>query len=159
MNSWKEIANYFGQSVRTVQRWEHDLQLPVHRIGKGKRSPVYAVVAELKFWRGTSARRDPFKVDRQERQHDPNGSRREAKLAARLDQPAEAVAESTVRQQRNTEVREKNILALKSRSSTLGKPVFALPSDATEERTGLARIEKWLDLADAAMASRRRKTP
>jgi hypothetical protein len=30
------------------------LHLPVHRIGHGKRSPVYANVAELRFWLNTS---------------------------------------------------------------------------------------------------------
>lgn len=43
--------------------------------------------------------------------------------------------------------------------STLAKPVFALPGDVTEERSGLARIERWLDLADTALAiAPRRKT-
>src|SRR5215475_1870514 len=54
LNSWKEIARFLDRGVRTVQRWERDLQLPVHRIGKGKRSPVYAFVPELKFWVATS---------------------------------------------------------------------------------------------------------
>ena len=54
LNSWKEIASYLDRGVRTVQRWERDLHLPVHRIGKGRRSPVYALVPELKFWLITS---------------------------------------------------------------------------------------------------------
>lgn len=60
LNSWKEIANYLERGVRTVQRWEHELNLPVHRIGNGKRSPVYANVSELRFWLSTSeaARRE-----------------------------------------------------------------------------------------------------
>jgi len=50
LNSWKEIAAYLGRGIRTVQRWERDLSLPVHRIGKGKRSPVFAMPRELNFW-------------------------------------------------------------------------------------------------------------
>jgi hypothetical protein len=50
LNSWKEIASYLDRGVRTVQRWERELGLPVHRIGKGKRSPVYAITTELKLW-------------------------------------------------------------------------------------------------------------
>jgi hypothetical protein len=50
LNSWKEIASYLDRGVRTVQRWERELHLPVHRIGKGKRSPVYAITTELKLW-------------------------------------------------------------------------------------------------------------
>ncbi len=34
LNSWKEIAAYMGRGVRTVQRWERDLALPVRRLGK-----------------------------------------------------------------------------------------------------------------------------
>lgn len=50
LNSWKEIASYLDRGVRTVQRWERTLGLPVHRIGKGRRSPVYAITTELKLW-------------------------------------------------------------------------------------------------------------
>ena len=50
LNSWKEIAVYLHRGIRTVQRWERDLDLPVHRIGKGKRSPVFAKTSELNFW-------------------------------------------------------------------------------------------------------------
>ena len=50
LNSWKEIANYLGRGVRTVQRWERDLGLPVHR-PKGKdRSAVLAFPEELDKW-------------------------------------------------------------------------------------------------------------
>lgn len=41
---------YLGRGVRTVQRWEEELQLPVHRIGTGRRSPVFAFEHELRFW-------------------------------------------------------------------------------------------------------------
>lgn len=116
LNSWKEIAAYLGRGVRTVQRWEQELQLPVHRIGKGRRSPVFAVVSELKFWTVTSAGRNAYNmVERQAMQPDSNGPKREAQLAARLHQLAQAVAESSVRHQRNAEALQKNILALRSR--------------------------------------------
>lgn len=119
LNSWKEIASYLGRGVRTVQRWEQKLQLPVHRIGKGKRSPVFAVVSELKFWMVTSAGKNPFKVaDKPGMPRESSGPRREAQLAARLHQLAQAVAESSVRHQRNAEALEKNILVLKSRFSS-----------------------------------------
>ena len=50
LNSWKEIANYLGRGVRTVQRWERDLGLPIHR-PKGKdRSAVLAFSEELNAW-------------------------------------------------------------------------------------------------------------
>src|ERR1700752_2940541 len=55
LNSWKEIASYLDRGIRTAQRWERELQLPVRRIGKGKRSPVFAIASELNFWRTTAA--------------------------------------------------------------------------------------------------------
>ena len=117
LNSWKEIASYLGRGVRTVQRWEHELQLPVHRIGKGRRAPVYAVASELKFWMMTSTRTTAI-GDREKMPADSNGGKREAQLTARLHQLALAVAESSVRHQRHAEALEKNILALRSRFSS-----------------------------------------
>jgi hypothetical protein len=32
LDSWKEIAAYLGRSIRTVQRWEREEGLPVHRL-------------------------------------------------------------------------------------------------------------------------------
>jgi hypothetical protein len=50
LNSWKEIADYMGRGVRTVQRYERDLRLPVHRpAGKG-RSAVLAFADEIDHW-------------------------------------------------------------------------------------------------------------
>jgi hypothetical protein len=57
LHSWKEIAQYLDRGVRTIQRWEHGLGLPVHRIGKGKRSPVFATASELNFWLSTVVER------------------------------------------------------------------------------------------------------
>src|ERR1035438_2476394 len=34
----------------TVQRWEHSKGLPVHRVGEGKRVPIYALKYELDDW-------------------------------------------------------------------------------------------------------------
>ena len=117
LNSWKEIAGYLGRGVRTVQRWEQELQLPVHRIGKGRRSPVFAVVLELKFWMVTAGRNAFNPVEIRKMQQDWNGPKRGAQLAAKLHQLAQAVAASSVRHQRNAEALEKNILALRSRVS------------------------------------------
>ena len=55
LESWKEIAEYLGREVRTVQRWERDQGLPVHRHAHHKRSSVYAFPAELDRWRSGRA--------------------------------------------------------------------------------------------------------
>ncbi len=50
LNSWKEIANYLGRGVRTAQRWERDLKMPVRRPRAKSRSAVIAMSAELDAW-------------------------------------------------------------------------------------------------------------
>jgi hypothetical protein len=50
LNSWKEIAAYLGREPRTIQRWEKDEGLPVHRHLHSKRSSVYAFPQELDNW-------------------------------------------------------------------------------------------------------------
>ena len=50
LTSWKEIAGFFGKSVRTVQRWERMLGLPVHRPGKNLSGIVLADPAQLEAW-------------------------------------------------------------------------------------------------------------
>lgn len=50
LHSWKEIAKYLGCGVRTVQRWEHDLALPVRRPRGEIRSAVIALTSELDDW-------------------------------------------------------------------------------------------------------------
>src|SRR5437868_4500490 len=47
--SWKEIAAFFGKGVRTVQRWEHSLGLPLSR-PTGSRNVVVATESELREW-------------------------------------------------------------------------------------------------------------
>ena len=49
LRSWKEIAAKFGVSARTVQSWEADLGLPVHR-NPGAKGRVYAYETELDDW-------------------------------------------------------------------------------------------------------------
>src|SRR3954471_16390533 len=50
LDSWKEIASYLGRGIRTVQRWEREEGLPVHRLDHAKRGSVYASRRELTTW-------------------------------------------------------------------------------------------------------------
>src|SRR5262245_53530185 len=52
LESWKEIAAYLGRSARTVQRWERQEGLPVHRLAVDKLGSVYADRSELDAWWG-----------------------------------------------------------------------------------------------------------
>jgi hypothetical protein len=51
MTSWKEIAAFLGKSVRTAQRWERELALPVRRPQESdKNNVVIARREELERW-------------------------------------------------------------------------------------------------------------
>ena len=50
LTSWKEIAQYLGKGVRTVQRWEKTLHLPVRRPNRHARGIVCAVPNEIDLW-------------------------------------------------------------------------------------------------------------
>src|SRR5467141_972750 len=52
LNSWKEIAAFLQKDVRTVQRWEKNERLPVHRKPHERLSSVYAYESELEAWWG-----------------------------------------------------------------------------------------------------------
>src|SRR5882724_42444 len=50
LESWGEIASYLRREIRTVQRWEKTLGLPIHRLNVGRNSSVYAYPSELDKW-------------------------------------------------------------------------------------------------------------
>lgn len=50
LESWKEIATYLRRGTRTVQRWEREEALPVHRLQHEKLGSVYAYRGELDAW-------------------------------------------------------------------------------------------------------------
>src|SRR5947208_2320338 len=50
LTSWKEIAEYLGKGVRTVQRWEIELGLPVRRPLGSDKHVIVALTAELEQW-------------------------------------------------------------------------------------------------------------
>ena len=54
LSSWKDIARYLGKGVRTVQRWERDLGLPVRRpIGAAQKSAVVLHRGDVDAWLAT----------------------------------------------------------------------------------------------------------
>ena len=124
LNSWKGIATFLDRGVRTVQRWERDLQLPVHRIGKGPRSPVYALVPELKFWVATSGVNSHRALQAVESGNGiPTNGRPKIlspietsrRLMAESLKLVRSVAETSVRQQRQAEILQKRIIEMRSK--------------------------------------------
>jgi hypothetical protein len=68
LTSWKEIAHFLGKGVRTVQRWEATLGLPVIRPGNGRSGIVMARAGDLETW---------IFNGRQHARHDAGRSRQE----------------------------------------------------------------------------------
>ena len=50
LETWKEVAAFFGKDERTVKRWEAERGLPVHRLPGATRSRIYVEVNELERW-------------------------------------------------------------------------------------------------------------
>ncbi len=66
LHSWKEIASYIGRGIRTVQRYEVQFDLPVHRPSGRSRSSVMAFSDEIDAWltrSPTHSRQDAFIVE------------------------------------------------------------------------------------------------
>lgn len=59
LNGWKEISAFLGKSVRTVQRWEREFGLPVHRVGSAGSEVVFAWREELARWSRSAAQAAP----------------------------------------------------------------------------------------------------
>lgn len=55
LHGWKEIASYLGRSTRTVQRWEREYGLPIHRVGAARGEVLWASRAELDRWKESHA--------------------------------------------------------------------------------------------------------
>jgi hypothetical protein len=58
LSGWKDIANYLGKAVRTVQRYEYELGLPVHRPAGKLRGSVIAAKSDLDAWVATMPARE-----------------------------------------------------------------------------------------------------
>jgi tetratricopeptide (TPR) repeat protein/TolB-like protein len=51
LDSWKQISAYVGRDVRTCQRYEQELGLPVHRLDESAKARVFAYEDEIDSWR------------------------------------------------------------------------------------------------------------
>lgn len=78
--SWKEIAQYLGKGVRTAQRWEQTLHLPVRRPKGQSKGTVLAIPKELDLWLQSMFR--------------PNGDKPRSELEKLRERVAELLAEN-----------------------------------------------------------------
>jgi hypothetical protein len=63
-SGWKEIAKYLGKGVRTVQRYEREVGLPIHRVAGKSHGSVITTKAELDGWVNGGARQTEYKPKR-----------------------------------------------------------------------------------------------
>jgi hypothetical protein len=116
LSSWKEIANYLRRGVRTVQRWEQQYRLPVHRPAGKDRSAVFALASEIDYWQ----QHCPIKDGNGTGAGDGNGATASdgkgnghfampAQQFQRVRQNAQRAKEQTVELRRRTETLQTNL--------------------------------------------------
>ena len=65
LSGWKEIANHLGKGIRTLQRYELELALPIRRLGGKPKGSVFATAEELDAWVSTSLIRAGSQISKQ----------------------------------------------------------------------------------------------
>ena len=60
LSGWKDVARHLGMGVRTVQRYERLMGLPVRRPAGRSRGSVVATISELDAWVTASPIREAF---------------------------------------------------------------------------------------------------
>jgi hypothetical protein len=92
--------------------------LPIHRIGTGKRSPVYATVTDLNFWISTTEAARAPKITPQlvhPARGNSNPIEDSRRLLAAARNLAQTIAETSVRQHRQAEILQARIMQMRSR--------------------------------------------
>ena len=109
LNSWKEIASHLERGVRTVQRWESELGLPVRRTGRGKRGAVYALVSELDLWRVTSGAVVGKELDPGSERAAGSAVEESRRLLSSVQSMVQSVSMTTVRQRQQAQALQKRL--------------------------------------------------
>ena len=127
LNSWKEIATYVGRGVRTVQRWEQELQLPVRRPRGKQRSAVIALKQDIDLWLRA-----------------PHGEERVCK--------PHVTAEAHARLRKNTEALRARTIALLESSDRVRRQVDRA-LEIAKLKNGIHAIKAGVEKAKAAVAA------
>src|SRR5215471_4786077 len=65
VTGWKNIARHLGMGIRTVQRYERHMNLPIRRPAGRMRGAVLATKSELDAWVAASPIRETFQLSNQ----------------------------------------------------------------------------------------------
>ena len=120
LNSWKEIASHLERGVRTVQRWESELGLPVRRTGRGKRGAVYALVSELDLWRVTSGAVVGKELDPGCERAAGSAVEESRRLMTNIQSMVQSVSMTTVRQRQQAQALQKRLDEMRRRLRKTG---------------------------------------
>lgn len=120
LNSWKEIASHLERGVRTVQRWESELGLPVRRTGRGKRGAVYALVSELDLWRVTSGAVVGKELDPGPERAAGSAVEESRRLMSNIQSMVQSVSMTTVRQRQQAQALQKRLDEMRRRLRKTG---------------------------------------
>ncbi|MGE5736085.1 MAG: hypothetical protein ACM34E_13415 [Acidobacteriota bacterium] len=120
LNSWKEIASHLERGVRTVQRWESELGLPVRRTGRGKRGAVYALVSELELWRVTSGAVVGKELDPGSERAAGSAVEESRRLMSNIQSMVLSVSMTTVRQRQQAQALQKRLDEMRRRLRKTG---------------------------------------
>lgn len=120
LNSWKEIASHLERGVRTVQRWESELGLPVRRTGRGKRGAVYALVSELELWRVTSGAVVGKELDPGSERAAGSAVEESRRLMSNIQSMVQSVSMTTVRQRQQAQALQKRLDEMRRRLRKTG---------------------------------------
>jgi predicted glycosyl hydrolase (DUF1957 family) len=120
LNSWKEIASHLERGVRTVQRWESELGLPVRRTGRGKRGAVYALVSELDLWRVTSGAVVGKELDPGSERAAGSAVEESRRLMTNIQSMVQSVSMTTVRQRQQAQALQKRLDEMRRRLRKTG---------------------------------------
>ena len=120
LNSWKEIASHLERGVRTVQRWESELGLPVRRTGRGKRGAVYALVSELDLWRVTSGAVVRKELDPGSERAAGSAVEESRRLLSSVQSMVQSVSMTTVRQRQQAQALQKRLDEMRRRLRKTG---------------------------------------
>jgi len=120
LNSWKEIASHLERGVRTVQRWESELGLPVRRTGRGKRGAVYALVSELDLWRVTSGAVVGKELDPGSERAAGSAVEESRRLMSNIQSMVLSVSMTTVRQRQQAQALQKRLDEMRRRLRKTG---------------------------------------
>jgi len=63
LESWKEISDYLERSIKTCQRWESVLDLPIHRLDGTPSARVFAYPDELDRWMAEKLKHKEFEAE------------------------------------------------------------------------------------------------